>query len=70
MPVHHTKHGGDQTDGEDIVGIGEETSSSHDDSSNVIPAERCFIDLSESESSALVGIGSAVMQVSLIGSPV
>lgn len=56
MPVYYPQHVCDQTDGEQIVGVGEETDTSDNNGSNMVPAKRSFIDLSESESSALVWI--------------
>ena len=37
LVVDHTKHGGHDTDGEDVVGIGEETNTSNNDSADMVP---------------------------------
>lgn len=39
-----------------IVRIGEETNTGYNTSSNVVPSERSFIDLSKSETTTLIGI--------------
>ena len=41
-----------------IVGVSEETDTSDDTGSDVVPTERCLIDLGQSESSSLVGVGN------------
>lgn len=48
VPVDDSQHGGDKRDGEDVVGIGEETGTSHDNGTNVVPAERSLVDLGKS----------------------
>ena len=66
LPVDDTQHVGDETDGENVVGISEETNTSDDDGANVVPAERSLVDLSESESAALVGVfdmGEVIVEV-------
>jgi len=39
------------------VRVGEEPNSRHDRQSNMIPAERCFIDLSKSHATPFIGVG-------------
>ena len=56
MPIDDTQHGRHQTNGKDIVGVGEETDAGDDDSSNMVPAEGRFVDFGERKSSALVGV--------------
>lgn len=56
MPIYYSKHIGDQTDSKQIVGIGEETDTTDNNGSDMVPAERGFVNFSESESSALVWI--------------
>ena len=58
MPIDNTQHGGDQADSENIVGISEEADTCHHDGSYMIPAKGSFVDLRESESSTLVGVGN------------
>jgi len=55
-PVDCAQHDGEQRNDEDIVGIGEESSTSHNTSSHMVPAKGSLVDLSESETTALVGI--------------
>lgn len=57
MPVNDTQHGGNQVDGEDIVGIGKEANARNDDSSYMVPAKGSLVDFGESKSSTLVGVG-------------
>jgi hypothetical protein len=40
-----------------IVGVSEESDTSNDTGADMIPSERCLVDLSECESSSLVGVG-------------
>lgn len=56
LPVNDTKHVGDETNGEDVVGISEETNTGDDDSANVVPAEGSLVNLGKSESATLVGV--------------
>ena len=63
LPVDYTEKVGDQTNGEQVVSIGEETDTSHDNCSDVIPAKRGLVDLSKGETTALVGVS----YVSLFG---
>lgn len=56
LPVNDTKHVGDETNGENVVGIGEETNTGDDDGTNVVPAERSLVNLGKSESATLVGV--------------
>ena len=66
LPVNYTQHGGDQVDGEDIVGIREETNTSDHTGADVVPSERSLVDLSEGQSSSLIGIlnmGEVIVEV-------
>ena len=57
---------------EDVVGVGKETDTGYNTSSYMIPAERGFVDFSESKSSALIGIlnvGEIVVEVVESGIP-
>nr|POE48707.1 hypothetical protein CFP56_38803 [Quercus suber] len=56
VPVDDTQHGGDKTDGEDVVGVGEETDASDGNGTNVVPAEGRLVDLGEGETATLVGV--------------
>ena len=56
LPVDDPQHGGDQIDREDIVGIGEEADSCHDDGTNMIPSKGGLIDLGQSKTSAFIGV--------------
>lgn len=56
MPVYYSQHVRDETDGEQVVGIGEETDTSDNNGANMVPAERSFVDFSESKSTALIWI--------------
>ena len=56
FPVDDAQHVGDQIDGEDVVGIGEETDPGHDHGPDVIPSKGRFVNLGERESSALIGV--------------
>ena len=40
-----------------IVGISEESDTSHDTGADVVPSKRGLVDLSEGESPSLVGVG-------------
>lgn len=39
LPEDHAKHGGDEVDGEDIVGVSKEADARDDDSADVVPTE-------------------------------
>ena len=54
--VDDTQHDGQQRNTEDVITVGEETSSGDENSANVVPAKGCLIDLSKRQSSALVRI--------------
>lgn len=56
LPVNDTKHVGDETNGENVVGIGEETNTGDDDGTNVVPAERSLVNFGKSESATLVRV--------------
>jgi hypothetical protein len=56
LPKGHAQHGGGQVDGEQIIGIGEETNASDDDGTDMSPAERSIVDLGEGLATALIGI--------------
>lgn len=62
-PVNNTKHVGHETNGEDVVGIGEETGTSDENGTNVVPTELGLVDLSESKTSALVWVGNVCVVV-------
>lgn len=57
LPVDDTKHSSHDTNGEDVVGIGEETDTSDQTGADMVPAERSLVNLSERESAALIGVG-------------
>ena len=63
MPVYYSQHVRDKTDSEQVVGIGEETNTGHDDGANMVPAERSLVNFGKSKSSALIWI----LDVSLCG---
>lgn len=63
LPVNYPQHGGNDTNGEDVVGIGEETDTSDEDGANVVPAEGGLIDLRERKSASLVGVGNVSIVV-------
>jgi hypothetical protein len=56
LPVDDAQHGSHQVDGEDVIGISEETNTGYDNSTNVVPAKWGLIDLGQGESTALVGV--------------
>ena len=56
VPVDDTQHCGDQTDGEDVVGISEETDTGDHDGADVVPAKGGLVDLGESKPSALIWV--------------
>jgi hypothetical protein len=56
LPVDYTKKIGDQTDGEEVVGVGEETDPSNDNCPDMIPAEWGLVDLSQGETTTFVGV--------------
>ena len=61
LPVNNSEHGGDQVDCEDVVSICEETDTSDDTCSRMIPAEWCLVDFSEGQAPSLVWIGYVTM---------
>ena len=56
LPVDYAEKIGDQTDGEQVVCVGEEANAGDDDCSDMIPAKRGLVDLSKGETTTLVGI--------------
>lgn len=58
LPVDYTQHGGDQVDGEEIVGIGEETNTGDDNCADMVPAKWSLVDFGQGKTSALVGVGN------------
>lgn len=56
LPVHDSQHRGHQINGEDVVGIGEETDPGDDTGPDVVPPEGGFVDFREGETSTLVGV--------------
>lgn len=63
LPVDIAEHGSHHTDSKDVVGIGEEANTGHDDSADMVPAERSLVDFCESETTALVGVGDVSIVV-------
>jgi len=63
LPVDDTKHVGHETNGEDVVGIGEETGTGDEDGANVVPTELGLVNLSKSKTSALVWVGDVCVVV-------
>lgn len=66
LPVDYSQAGGDDTDGEDVVGIGEETDTGDGNGADMVPAKGSLVNLSEGESSSLVGVsdvGVVVVEV-------
>ena len=63
LPVNNTEHVGDETNGEDVVGIGEETDTSDDDGADVVPTELGLVNLGESKTSALVWVDNVSIVV-------
>lgn len=57
VPVDRAKHVRHHTNGEDVVGVGEETNASDEDGADVVPAERSLVNLGQSETTTLVGVG-------------
>lgn len=51
------KHGGSNVNGKDIERVGHETNTSDHDGTDVVPSKGGIVDLLESESSALMGVG-------------
>lgn len=56
LPEDNTEHAGGQVDGEDIIGVGEETNTSDDDGTNMIPTELGIVNLGEGQTTALNGV--------------
>jgi hypothetical protein len=56
LPVDNAEKVGDQTNGEQVVGVGEEADASDDNCPDVIPAKRGLVDLSKGEATTFVGI--------------
>lgn len=66
LPEDGAQHGTGEVDGEDIVGIGEETDAGDDDGADMVPAKGSLIDLRESETPTFVGVfdmGELVVEV-------
>lgn len=63
--VDNAQHLHDQVDGEDVVGISEETNTSDYDGADVVPAEGGLVNLGESETAALVGVGDVCLVMML-----
>jgi hypothetical protein len=63
LPVDHAEHCCYNADGEDVVGISEETDTSDENGANMVPAERRLVDLCEGEATALVGVGDVSVVV-------
>lgn len=63
MPVDDAQHGGNQVDGENIVGIGKETNAGHDDGAHMVPAKGSLVDFGESKSSTFIGVGDVSVVV-------
>ena len=66
LPVDHAQHGGHQVDGENVVGISEETDTSDDNGTDVVPAEGSFVDFRKGKSTPLVGVdnvGEVIVEV-------
>lgn len=66
LPVHNTQHGGNQIDSEDIVSIGEETNTGHNNGADMVPAEGSLIDLGQGKSSSLIRIRNVGIVLSTI----
>lgn len=56
VPVNNTEHVGHQTNGEDVVGIGEETDTSDENGADVVPSKGSLVDLGERETATLVRV--------------
>ena len=56
LPIDYTQHVRDQTNGENVVCVREETNTSDYDGTYVVPTEGCLVDLSKSQTSALIWI--------------
>ena len=66
VKVDNTQHSCDQTNGKDIVSVGEETNTSNHDSTNMIPAEGGLVNLGEGETTPFVGVGYMSIVVLLL----
>ena len=56
MPKNNTQHGVHHVDSEKIVRIGEETNTSYDNGTNVVPAKGCLIDFRQGETASLIRV--------------
>ena len=55
-PEGNSQEGRGQVDGEDIVGIGEETNTGNDDGTHMVPAKGRLVNLGQGETTSLVGV--------------
>lgn len=54
--INNAQHGGEEGHGEDVVGVGEEANTCHQDSPHVVPAEGSLVDLGEGKTTSLIGV--------------
>ena len=57
VEVNDAQHGRDQSDGENVISIREETNTRHHHRTNMIPPKGRLVDLRKSQSPPLVGVG-------------
>jgi len=57
MPIHNSQHWCYQADSKDIICIGKEPGAGDSDGADVVPSERRFIDLRQSETTSFIGVG-------------
>lgn len=67
LPVNYTEHGGDNTDSEDVVGVGKKADAGDQNCADMVPAEGRLIDLSKGETAALVWVGDMSVLIVKVG---
>lgn len=56
LPVDDAENRGSEGNSEDVVSVSKETYARNDDGTDVVPAKGCLVNLSESQTSSLVGV--------------
>ena len=56
VPENNTQHGVHHVDSEKIVRIGEETNTSYDNGTHMVPAKGCLVDFRQGETASLVRV--------------
>jgi hypothetical protein len=61
LPIDYSQQVGDETNGEQVVGVGEETNTSNYAGTDVVPSKGRLVDFREGETTTLVGIGNVCL---------